>query len=449
MRLFKKKQCIDILDTVLSAHNEAGSFLEKGRVQETSDLLEQCQQSAMAVGSLIEGSEGEGTEAVRILEEYCEKLYIMYADLTEGKTEGWHAVKKGLDRLILKVISEIRGRIKDERMVVFLPYKISMWDSLEGIWKKCCSEDGCIPVVMPIPYYDKNADGTPGEKHYEIDMFPGEVPVVSCEDMDLETEHPESIYIHNPYDMANHVTSVDPRFYSSRLKNYTDDLVYIPYFVLEEPELGDSSAVETMEYLVTVPGVINAHRVIVQSEAMKEVYVDIMTRYTRPDMRPYWEKKIEGTGSPKIEKVKTIRREDFDIPSEWKDLIFKRDGEIRKVVLYNTSVSGVMHYREKVIEKIKSVIREFRRHDDVVLLWRPHPLMEATVRSIDPELEKEYHDLVNAYRDGGFGIYDDSPDMYMAIAVSDAYYGDSSSVMTLYRYTGKPVMVQNYLLCSC
>lgn len=41
-------------------------------------------------------------------------------------------------------------------------------------------------------------------------------------------------------------------------------------------------------------------------------------------------------------------------------------------------------------------------------------------------------------------IYDDTPDMHCAIAVSDAYFGDGGSLLTLYKVTGKPV----YLLDS-
>lgn len=43
----------------------------------------------------------------------------------------------------------------------------------------------------------------------------------------------------------------------------------------------------------------------------------------------------------------------------------------------------------------------------------------------------------------GWGIYDDTPDIDRAIALSDAYYGDMSSVVELYKVTGKPIMIQN------
>ena len=50
---------------------------------------------------------------------------------------------------------------------------------------------------------------------------------------------------------------------------------------------------------------------------------------------------------------------------------------------------------------------------------------------------------MNQYRQEGWGIYDDSSDIDRAVVLSDAYYGDASSVVQVYQKTGKPVMVQS------
>jgi len=43
----------------------------------------------------------------------------------------------------------------------------------------------------------------------------------------------------------------------------------------------------------------------------------------------------------------------------------------------------------------------------------------------------------------GWGIFDDTPDLHRALAWTDAYYGDSSSLVALYEYTKKPIMIQS------
>ena len=76
-------------------------------------------------------------------------------------------------------------------------------------------------------------------------------------------------------------------------------------------------------------------------------------------------------------------------------------------------------------------------------MWRPHPLIKATIESMRPELWKKYEGIVREYKEAGWGIYDDSAELDRAIEVSDAYYGDSSSVVQLFRESGKMIRIQN------
>lgn len=46
----------------------------------------------------------------------------------------------------------------------------------------------------------------------------------------------------------------------------------------------------------------------------------------------------------------------------------------------------------------------------------------------------------------GTFILDLSSDLHRAIAISDAYYGDPSSVVELYKKTGKPIMIRRYVM---
>ena len=101
---------------------------------------------------------------------------------------------------------------------------------------------------------------------------------------------------------------------------------------------------------------------------------------------------------------------------------------------------------EMIYNQLKTLKKEdiFKENqDEVALLWRPHPLVKATVESMRPQLWIEYDRIVRKYQEEGWGIYDDSADLDRAIEISDAYYGDSSSVVQLYQQTGKPVMMQN------
>ncbi|MFV0518782.1 MAG: hypothetical protein ACK5LY_00775 [Lachnospirales bacterium] len=52
-----------------------------------------------------------------------------------------------------------------------------------------------------------------------------------------------------------------------------------------------------------LPAVINADKVIVQSEKMRQFYIENLVQQYGESTRQLWNDKIFGTGSPKFEKV--------------------------------------------------------------------------------------------------------------------------------------------------
>ena len=444
MRKAEKRQAEDFLDLLEQAHGEIRKSLEKKDIPAAINLLVDCQEGAISLGSLIEATEGEGFVTISLLEEYCELVYQFHEGLAGGEDVTAAKVYKLLRNQAIKIGNSVRNDIKIRKEVVFLPYKASMWDSLESVWKAADEDPDCDAYVVPIPYYDKNPDGSFREMHYEGNLYPKDVPVTGYQDYDFAERRPDIIFIHNPYDEYNYVTSVHPDFYSYKLKEYTEKLVYIPYYILAEPDPDNKDDLEGMAHFCTAPAVQHADQVIVQSEAMREAYIKILTKAYGQDTKASWVKKILGTGSPKVDKVLNTRKEDLDIPAEWLKIIQKPDGSWKKIILYNTSVTALLKHDDKMLEKMQYVFRVFKENqDEVALLWRPHPLIQATIESMRPQLWAEYRKLREQYRAEGWGIYDDSADLDRAVVASDAYYGDASSIVQLCQKVGMPIMMQN------
>lgn len=451
----RKKDILDIVATMTEA-NEFIFGSSHINLQGQTEMFVQCQNAAMQIGSNLEMMGDQYTSIIRLLEDYCENIYQMSINLSDENR------CRRLSRKIRKQLADLRNRIRyeipeDRREVVFLPYKASMWDSLESVWKAADADENTDAYVIPIPYFDKNPDGSFGQEHYEGELYPEYVPVTRYEDYDFENRQPDMIFIHNPYDECNYVTSVHPFFYSKNLKKFTERLVYIPYFVLAEIRPDDRDAVEEMKHFCTVPGVFYADKVIVQSEDMRQIYIKVLIEEMikeqgsgkEKEIRKYWENKIDGIGSPKFDKVLDTEKEEVPVPEEWLKVIEKKDGNRKKIIFYNTSVTALLRHGEKMLDKIEDVFRVFRENQgDVVLLWRPHPLFRTTIASMRPELEERYQRIVEEYRKEGWGIYDDTADVERAIAVSDGYYGDQSSVVQMYKQTGKPIMMQNVDIIS-
>ena len=121
--------------------------------------------------------------------------------------------------------------------------------------------------------------------------------------------------------------------------------------------------------------------------------------------------------------------------------IQKADKTWKKIIFYNIGLSPMLAGKEKLLDKMEDDFRIFKEYkDEVVLLWRPHPLLAASMEGMLPELQERYENIVERYKSEGWGIYDDTADLNRAMVISDAYFGDGSSVLLLYETTGKPIM---------
>lgn len=454
LRKFLKKDILESFQTMYEAHDELKKLIEKKDFGRMRMILEDLQNAAVQIGTAIERSEGEGFVSVKYLEEYCEAVY----EVSQGGDEesNGNKARKVLNKKLIRAENSVKTDVRVKTEVVFISYKASMWDSLESVWRSASLDPDCDAYVLAVPYYDLNPDRSFGQFHYEGDEYPEDVPVIHYEAYDLVVRKPDVIYFHNPYDNWNLVTSVDPRFYSSNLRKYTEKLVYIPYFLLDEIEPDDQAAIDRMKHFVWLPGVINADKVVVQSEKMKQIYVKEYLKTAKENGftgkhldREYLEQKFLGLGSPKVDKVLNTRKEDLEIPEEWLRVIQKTDGSWKKVIFYNTGIAALLRYNDKWVEKIEDVLRIFKENrDEIALLWRPHPLIEEAIKAMRSKILQRYLEIKNKYLNEGWGIYDDAADMDRAIAISDAYYGDMSSVVQLYIETGKPVMLQDVEILS-
>lgn len=438
MERLKKSEMLEITGT-LETVNEAIMNNHSGISAEAAvEALVQCQEKAVFLGKYLENLGGEPALLVKIIEEYCVNLYKEGLALSNGVS-----YKNQFDQIRIQ-LSQLKQGIQEEipedrTQIVFLPYKADMWDSMESIWRAAEEDETCDAFVIPIPYFERKHDGSLGTLHYEGGCFPRYVPVASWEDYQLEENRPDIIYIHNPYDGQNLVTSVHPAFYAEKLKRYTSKLVYIPYYVGVD--------VRAEKQFCVLPGTIYADRVILESEEIRYIYIEEFQKFEQETgcagMQESAKKRFLALGSPKYDKVLLAEAEGLKIPKEWLPVIRKTDEIWKKVVFYNTSIGALLNQKEKMLEKIKSVLELFKSHkEDIALLWRPHPLLESTIRSMLPQLWEEYDAIVAQYRQEEWGIYDDSPDIDRAVVVSSAYYGDMSSVTALYGVTDKPVMIQ-------
>lgn len=431
-----------ILDKI---HLNLAKLLLMQERQTAIELLVKCQEHVLSIGDKIECEVADCEEIIASLEQYCEWIFQIYQVLQSGEEVDPEAVIRILQEQLQLIREEFAKEYKKKKRIVFIVEKASRWNSIKSIWKAAKEDKNATVSVIAVPYYYKSINGTILEECYEGDLFSEEVEVIDYRAINLEQYHPDVIYIDSPYDEYNHFTSIHPHFYSAKLVNWCKKLVYIPWFVLTELTREDERGWQSMQHFVAMPGVVNADKVIVQSEQMKEAYVDYLTDWAGEETRSIWEEKICGVGSSLMDKEENPEDIEGLIPGSWKPYLYKENGQRKKVILYTMNSSSFIDYKEKAVDKLERVLDIFRESkDDVCLLWYWDTAMEATLQITYPEHWMEFQGIVQQYREEDWGIYEEELDYSMAIQLSDAYYGDGCKISHEMTKAEKPVMLQNY-----
>lgn len=376
-------------------------------------LLEQYQNIVVGIGTSIEHllPESDRQNVIALLEQYCEGIYQLSSLLAdEAEYREVVAVLKELQQIITKELNYLPVK----REFLFLPYKFSMWDSLESVYTAACEDEDCDAYVMPIPYIEYNKDKSGGRWVYEGDEYKG-IPIAYYKEYDLNEHKPDVIFIHNPFDGYNTVTSVAKEYYTQELKKHCRKLVYVPYFF---------TGAKMPDMHLSLPTYGNMDYIIVPSKEAAET----MSKYVPAD-------KLLPLGSPKIDRM-LLMDEKKEMPDEWR----KRIGN-KKAVMLNVGISGLLYNRFRTILKMRYVFDYFKQREDMVLWWRPHPLVKSTMQSMCPELLGAYVEMEKAYILENIGIYDTTADSNIAVAACDAFLGDYSSMANLFGMLGKPVFL--------
>ncbi|MDD6812689.1 MAG: hypothetical protein PUD93_12685 [Lachnospiraceae bacterium] len=412
LRTAVKKQMISLLDSMCENHH--------GGVIKNPYFFEDSQQAAITIGETIECKVPENKDIVPLLEEYCEVLFQL-----SQREEIQESDIQQLDTLLFAAKDKVIN-LQSGYQVAFFPYKASMWDSLESIWKAFSKDQRCECIVVPIPYRDFDAKNNKWNSCYELSDFPEYVPVRDYQSYSIETEQPDVAFIHNPYDDYNRVTCVYPQFFSREIKKHVGKLVYVPYYITT----GNISP----EHLY-VPVCQNMDYMIAQSEKFKSG-CEGMNYYD----------KVLPLGSPKADRVINMCHDGVEIPEDWRTVLAGK-----KSVMLNTSIYCFLNYGDIYFDKLKHIFQWFKKRDDVVLIWRPHPLLESTVKSMRPQLMEKYQELLTYFNDEQIGIWDNTPDITRTIAIVDAYIGEEvSSVVILFGVAGKPIFIlDNTFFKSC
>ena len=404
--------------------------------------LSELQNNIVSFGTLTESIKGEDCNTVKLLEQYLEVIYkvakyvqkfdegISYEESAENK---YAECDEGVKDTFASISEAIDSEIVNRRSVLFLPVKAKHFSSMRIAYEMEAATPDTDVYVMPLPYYYKEYDGSfKDEMHIDTEEFiKANIPVTDYSRFDLSLLCPEKIYINSAYDEYNMAVSVDTRFYARIVKKYTEKLIYIPYFKLMEFDRANYPCWYNMQYYCTVPGVVMADKVYVQSENTRKAYIDKLNEWVGDEKyTDIWEQKID------------VYNESCEKHSE--DEL--RDAGSKKTIVWFVSAGSLAEFGDKYIEKAYRNLDVFAlSKDKLKVLLNSEPFLDEMIKNYSDELYKKWTGFIDEFNRSGIGevvsqVEEKSVDVLLK---ATAYYGDPSYICKDFILMKKPVMLQN------
>lgn len=423
------EECIEEFQRIIAGAEKFLSINDfDGYVQMVSD----SQQLAADLGSLVEVTKGEEClytkNVIDELQQYCDALWMEYQRVLNGEElKSMAQSRKALDR----VIEALQENIINRHEILFLPVGFKEWHSMERYYKKELAESDCDIFVVPLPMMKKTVFGdikmTDDEidKSVGLDNYPKEINYTDWLTYNISVHCPEKVYIQNPYDGENPCLTVPTEFYSKNIQAYTKELIYIPIAKTAEFSADDRNDRYNMQHYVVAPGIIFSDKVLVQSENIRNQYIDVLTEFGGKNTRTLWEKKI------KVE-----------------ELLEENTQSDRRTILFCIGANELSEQREKFVvnleKRLKSICDGDLGEVHTALFFYPDDKEQWI--NVDKEKACEVYEIVDkAQKVNKVEVEHILPIEADNVAEKyDAYYGSPSPLMPAFLIQNKPVMIANY-----
>lgn len=290
----KTRRCLELLRKIDINLCQVANHEETRR-----KLLLSAQKMVLSLTEILTPLFPDVSEPIAALKSYGEVILQVFSVWANDSLSS-------LNNAFSKSNEQIRFSLENRFEIVFLPCRASWWGSMEPLWRYAASLPTAQVKVCPIPWYEEPVIGEKGMRHDEMELFPAELGCISCETYDLISRHPEVIVIQVPYDNMNRNMLIDETYYSYRLKDYADRLIYVPCFTPDTPSDEDEVAAVAMEELIEQPAVMFADEVRVPSSQMREIYIKTLTGLSGKDTYEYWAKKIKADDSMDLSMHNTL-----------------------------------------------------------------------------------------------------------------------------------------------
>lgn len=328
--------------------------------------------------------------------------------------ESSQSIKTNLQDLFM-----LKQSILSERKplkIAFIAHEFWLWPSFQSIWESC-PKDAEKTIVVDIHESESQLSDEELMPYVEPYRQAG-YSVRTVNDYDPALEQPDIVFYMKPHCGFR---GCSEKFYINDMEKVT------PFTVFVSCCLDVQGGELLQEYFYGEPFFYHVWRIIGYSRYYRDKMIE----------RGYCNaENVVLIGHPKFDVSFTLGNQKNYVHKSWQKKI-----DHRKVVLWNSHFTiepglGVGTF----LRWYKTIFGYFSNHDDIVLLWRPHPTFWQRIEEL-PDLEKNsIKSLIDQERNQPNVIVDDSGDYRYAFCMSDALISDAATFLVEYAALARPIL---------
>lgn len=413
--------------------------LSSDNITQMLDTLAQSQGVAIDLGNFIEQMKGEqhpsAKDCVAAFQVYCEKIFNIYNALS-SRVEN-KKICEELQQAFIMMKQTVEDEIINKKLIAFLPDNPKRWKEMQNMYDYYVQQENTEVCVIPLPLFTKNPYGEVAAQQEDYDIndrrneYPDNLNIIPCTAIQMHHYEFATIIIQNPYDAENPYLTVPPEYYAKRLQQYTECLIYMMPQGVSDFSENDTTDVYGLKYSLTMPGAMYADKILIESSAMKELFVNHLIAFAGEDTRLVWNEKIETIST-------------FVGTDNFKEVLQEKNRQMeqakQKTLLYCIGENEFFQNTAAALDKVKERLDVMTQYPDslkVVVCLYPYDIAMWDIISAQEKDEliqvlKEYQNNKN------IGLLKAAD---INIDCMTAYYGSPSPLICQFAEQHKAAMV--------
>lgn len=294
--------------------------------------------------------------------------------------------------------------------ILFLLQEYPIFPASEYLYRTAAIDPRFEVQAVYVPFYHKNQT----QENHNLEIYNSEgIPAVNYDEYNLSAENPDVVIFTKPYN------NIPKQFSITEVEKLVKYTIYIPY------------GLELNKRLIRYGFRDYCHFAVWRHLAYGSIVKEYGAKYGFRNGE-----NIAVWGHPRVD---NYRKENIPAPNpEWQEKI-----NDRKVILWcphHTIVPGP-ECVSTWLENYEMIFSLFEKHRDLVLLWRPHPLLFGAIVNNNYMSKKELATFLADKQAQENIVLDQTPDYRTAFSMSDAIITDGTTFSLEYLLTGNPLMV--------